>query len=185
MELNFIEAVDNAFYAYTDRDFPFEVEGIIERYTARAKGEGGVEGGDGSDAFASCCVALGKFVNSPENPRRLPPLNGSIPDMTASTQGFIRVQEIYQTQAKKDLGRMRSLLDDSGSNSIVTDDYLKTFCQNAYNLREVSSRSFKAEMEMDTSTIDAGADMGDIKDDLMMSIMSLGETGDEATEDCR
>ena len=58
-------------------------------------------------SFDVLLVALKRFMR--ENAGS-PPLNGSIPDMTASTNYYIQLQNIYKTKAQEDEEKMRKIV---------------------------------------------------------------------------
>jgi amyloid beta precursor protein binding protein 1 len=161
MELNFQEAVDNASLVYTTLDIPCEVEELLHVAEENLKNKlNGVEGSDnGSEnentggslvtSFDILLVALKRFM---DNNNGYPPLNGSIPDMTASTTYYIQLQNIYKTKAQKDEDEMKTIIQSihDESNDVlpkVSDDELSIFCKNVYNLRLTKTRSYTSEYD--------------------------------------
>ena len=101
-------------------------------------------------SFDVLLLALKRFVDK----HKLPPLNGSIPDMTSSTQSYIQLQGLYKNKAESDKEDMRLIIKEitcelgagtSGSGDIptVTDDDLSTFCKNIFNLRLTKPEAMK------------------------------------------
>mmetsp|Transcript_10827 Transcript_10827/g.31018 ORF Transcript_10827/g.31018 Transcript_10827/m.31018 type:complete len:531 (+) Transcript_10827:1858-3450(+) len=118
-ELNFQEATQNAYLAYTERecDYMDELLGSI----------------DASSKLGLLLGALQKFMTA--NGR--PPLNGSIPDMTASTEIYVKLQSIYKDQATSDFDQMKKLLNDAS----VSDEDLSTFCANVFSIGQLKTRT--------------------------------------------
>ena len=82
----------------------------------------------------------------------IPPLNGTIPDMTSTTEIFIKLQEIYQLQAANDRLRMRELVTSIQKVAVgpftfplITDDLIDRFCKNIYNLQTLSTNTIADE----------------------------------------
>lgn len=152
MELNFQEAVDNASLVYVMRDSPFE-EKELEELLSIAE-ERMTNSGTSYDVLL---VALKQFMN--EN-KGCPPLNGSIPDMTASTNYYIQLQNIYKTKAQDDEDKMRKIIQtmteecSGGTLPVVSDEELSIFCKNVYNLRLTRTRSYESEYDFVYSSDD-------------------------------
>ncbi len=113
-EINFDEAIQNAYLAYTEQQL------VIP-----------------DDLDPSSC--LGKLYNSLQrfielHQGRLP-LNGSIPDMTASTAWYVQLQGIYKHQAEQDLKAMKDLC------CGVSDDDISSFCANVFTANQIETRS--------------------------------------------
>jgi amyloid beta precursor protein binding protein 1 len=136
-ELNFQEAIQNAYLAYTERDI------VVP------------EGLDPSSSLGLLYQALETFMN--RNQGR-PPLNGSIPDMTASTDSYVALQKIYKTQAEQDLQEMISLCDDE-----VSKDDIVTFCANVFSIDQISTRTLVEEFHEKPSS--------DLLEDWQMNLM--------------
>lgn len=142
MELNFQEAVKNASLVYATMELPCQVEEMLSNAEENLKNK--VD----KTTFDILLVALKQFMN--EN-RGLPPLNGRIPDMTASTSYYIQLQNIYKTKAQHDLDEMKKIVQSivGVDNDLpsVTDEELSTFCKNVYNLRLTKTRSYSSEYD--------------------------------------
>lgn len=119
-EMNFEEAVQNAYLAYSEQSV------LIP------------EGLDNSSTLGKLYKGLQKFMA--EHHGR-PPLNGSIPDMTASTDWYVQLQRIYKDQAEKDLKAMSDLCVG------VADDDIISFCANVFTIEQIETRSLVAEFE--------------------------------------
>jgi amyloid beta precursor protein binding protein 1 len=124
-EMNFGEAEQNAYLAYTERT----VDCLDEL-------------GDDVDPNSKLGYLLAALKKCMAKHQR-PPLNGSIPDMTASTDMYIELQTIYRDQAAKDLQEMKSFLADTASE--VSEDDLHTFCTNVYAVGRLQTRTLVEE----------------------------------------
>ncbi|TNY23845.1 NEDD8-activating enzyme E1 regulatory subunit [Rhodotorula diobovata] len=94
--------------------------------------------------------AVRSFVSHPSNPSRLLPLSGALPDMKASSQGYVALQTLYKTKAREDLALVRRLLgetlDAAGvPRAAVSDDEVETFVRHAAWLKVVRGRSLRME----------------------------------------
>lgn len=137
-EVNFEEAIQFAYLAYTEREvfLPEDLNGVD------------------SSILAKLFQALETFRSKHDG--RLP-LNGAIPDMTASTNHYVRLQQIYKKQAEQDLAEMKELCKD------VPGDSVQNFCANVFSVTQMSTRSLVEE-------ISAPPDE-EIMDDLKMNLM--------------
>lgn len=153
-ELNFMEADDNAYLAYTTQDIPWEVESLLGsiQETFETKIANSDEGNKAIvSSFDILLLALHRFM---KDHRGFPPLDGSIPDMTASTQKYIELQNIYKTKAESDKGEMKKILSaiaqEYGTDltlSTISDDELGIFCKNIFHLRLTKTRSYIQEYD--------------------------------------
>ena len=83
-------------------------------------------------------AAVGAFVDA--EGQGLLPLIGTIPDMTAHTDTYVALQNIYLEQAQADLAAVQGHLQqivamESLPADLVTTAMLKRFCKNAHNLQ--------------------------------------------------
>lgn len=141
-ELNFQEAVRNAYTAYTARDVDVDrLAAIRDTVVAAAGGAGNNNTNVPCRQLLALLQALDQFLKHHNN---APPVHGSIPDMTASTEWYVQLQNVYREQAAADVAEMKQLLADanaaacsgsSASSSVHVDDELvATFCQNVHTL---------------------------------------------------
>jgi amyloid beta precursor protein binding protein 1 len=119
-ELNFQEAVQNAYLAYTeprriDMDHLSKMEQMLET---------GKNNNHACQELQAMLGALRIFLQQHSRP----PLHGTIPDMTASTDLYVQLQQVYRDQAAADMQAMRQLLLQQPIQ--VSDDNLLSFCQN-------------------------------------------------------
>ena len=138
-ELNFTESSREIFQALRTRNLPEAVETY-----------GAIDFSAPLTLFKVLVAALQVFMARSGHP----PLAGMVPDMLASTEQFIKLQEVYMKKATEDRLAMREIVDDilksassNGSHSIplIDDDLIDRFCKNCYNLQVVSTRSIEEE----------------------------------------
>ena len=148
-ELNFLEAEESAYLAYTTQEIPWEVEDLLQSiedvFQTKTKT---------ISSFDVLLLCLKRFMEAHDG---YPPLDGSIPDMTASTNRYIELQGIYKTKAESDKAEMKNILasiveefDGSDGSSTIPDisnEEMTIFCKNVYNLRLIKTRSFLDEYE--------------------------------------
>jgi amyloid beta precursor protein binding protein 1 len=145
-ELNFQEAVQNAYLAYTSRELDLEHLTRLRDATAAAAGasNGGASGGGGSSSSSNVAPSsvvsfhvmlqgLDKFYA--KNGRA--PLQGTIPDMTASTDLYVQLQRLYLQQARDDWNEILALT----NASVASDEDLTRFCQNVFDLDLLHTRA--------------------------------------------
>ncbi|XP_060586197.1 NEDD8-activating enzyme E1 regulatory subunit-like isoform X3 [Ruditapes philippinarum] len=91
--------------------------------------------------------AIKEFADSEGNGAL--PLRGTIPDMTADSERYIQLQNVYHEQADLDISivtqRVHDLLQDIGRAGGISEQEIKTFCKNAAFIRVVRCRSLEQE----------------------------------------
>ncbi|KAG2424108.1 hypothetical protein HXX76_014782 [Chlamydomonas incerta] len=155
---NFDEALKAAFHVWTPYSIPSEVRALLADDAASLGGGGGGGGGSGlgpgSDDFWILVAALQAFVEA-EGGGCLP-LEGSIPDMHATTDLYLRLAAVYRDKAERDTaavaGHVRRLLAAAGrpADSIPADT-IKSYCRHARHLRCVRYRTLAEETAPDTA----------------------------------
>eukprot|EP01039_Chlorochromonas_danica_P004628 gene4628-5070_t len=135
-ELNFQEAVREAYRAYCDPELSQDMSTLLS--------EGYPEGG----AFGCLVEALRVFVG--QNGGRLP-IAGTIPDMVATTDAFVRLQQLFRQKAQEDLRlfqqclveelRARDLPAD-----VLSDDQIEGFCRRASSIAVLRTSSIADEV---------------------------------------
>jgi amyloid beta precursor protein binding protein 1 len=134
MEANFMEAFDNAYRGYvSSAAVPGEVADLLEmdetkNLTADSK------------PFFLLLSSLADYVKSCGDV----PLNGAIPDMTASTDEYIALQEIYQAKSVSDLATFSKCVQVTLSSvglpsTAVPDAVIACFVKNIPYLRVIPS----------------------------------------------
>lgn len=119
-QINFEEAVQNAYLAYTEQTVV-----IPENLKP-------------SSTLGKLYHGLQTFMGRHQG---RPPLNGSIPDMTASTDWYVQLQRIYKDQAESDLKEMKELCSD------VPDDDVSSFCANVFTVEQIQTRTICEEFQ--------------------------------------
>jgi len=132
-ELNFQEALQNAYLAYTERELDLAHLASLKEQCAN----------DVCPKMYALLTALEKFVAI----HQTPPLHGTIPDMTASTNLYVQLQKLYHDQAMQDVHEMKQLLD--GDSSISEED-VHTFCRNVFSLDLLHTRTLEQEYSVIT-----------------------------------
>eukprot|EP00563_Minutocellus_polymorphus_P001504 CAMPEP_0181039792 /NCGR_PEP_ID=MMETSP1070-20121207/10684_1 /TAXON_ID=265543 /ORGANISM="Minutocellus polymorphus, Strain NH13" /LENGTH=632 /DNA_ID=CAMNT_0023117719 /DNA_START=27 /DNA_END=1925 /DNA_ORIENTATION=- len=194
-ELNFQEACGDAYLAYAEREIPWEVQELLdattdESVTATIQKFAASGAGFRNVRFAVLLLALKRFLaQSDVVGRSWPPLDGKIPDMTASTEPYIALQGVYKQRADEDRAAVRAAVDailseqkakvGDGSTAVpdVPDEDVAAFCRNVQNLRKVVTRPYAEEWETHAPSAD-GEDAPmptpqeeEIRGDLMMATM--------------
>ena len=163
MELNFQEAVDNASLVYTTLELPNEVKELIHQAETKWNKAVKEEVGNSANGSVDCrftsfdvlLIALKRFMDDNQG---FPPLNGKIPDMTASSSYYIQLQNIYKTRAQCDKEKMQIIIEALNDECIsmdlpiISDDELSIFCKNVYNLRMTKTRSYSSEYDFGFSS---------------------------------
>lgn len=154
-EVNFQEAVSNAYLAYTERDLALDT--ITDKVITKESKLGQLK------------AALDTFVQ--EHPDHRPPLNGSVPDMTASTGLYVRLQQLYKQQAEEDLSKLTEILRKQQQEQradeweTVTDEDIMNFCANVYSVGHIRTRSLREEYHGDNAAEE------ELVDDWKMALM--------------
>jgi len=146
-EENFNEAYKNALKACAPYSIPSNVRDILNDSSA-------TQISTNSSNFWILVHALKGFVEN-EGAGFLP-LSGSISDMTATTDGYIKLQTLYQNKAMEDIGmitaRVKATLAKIGrSDNSITDEEIKTFCKNCNFLKVIRYRSLEEERNPNTA----------------------------------
>jgi len=119
-EVNFEEALQNAYKAWMPYVIPDGVQQVLSLVSSSGKSD-----------FWILARAVSQFVR---DCGKLP-LAGSLPDMTASTDMFIKLQEIYSSRADGDhaaiTAHVATIQKELGVEEPVPADFVKRFCQNA------------------------------------------------------
>jgi len=111
---------------------------------------------DKSSSFWVLAAAVRDFVAANNG---LPPVLGSIPDMTADTHSFLALQQVYQKKAQEDIeavtNNVVSHLKKLGRapDSIPADE-IKLFCKSSQSLRLIRTRSLAQEYAKETANTD-------------------------------
>lgn len=104
--------------------------------------------------FWILAAALGRFINNEGDGQ--PPLEGSLPDMHATTQRYLDLQHIYKEKAEADIAAVtqhvavlfNEVAGKDGKSIAATE--IKRFCRHARHLRVVRSRPLVEGLPSDT-----------------------------------
>ncbi|KAG7595897.1 unnamed protein product [Arabidopsis thaliana] len=129
-EDNYKEAIEAAFKVFAPRGISSEVQKLINDSCAEVNSN--------SSAFWVMVAALKEFVLNEGGGEA--PLEGSIPDMTSSTEHYINLQKIYLAKAEADFlvieERVKNILKKIGRDpSSIPKPTIKSFCKNARKLK--------------------------------------------------
>jgi amyloid beta precursor protein binding protein 1 len=143
-EQNFAEALSNAYKAWTPYTIPDAAKDVLELRTSNSRNEFWIV----AKAVAHFARDCGKL-----------PLAGSLPDMTASTEWYTKLQEIYASRASGDCAAIvaRCALDPDATG--LSPEYVTRFCKNALNVEVFRFRSLKDELQNPVSPEEGGLDL--------------------------
>jgi len=134
-EANFSEALENAYKAWVPYSVPDAVQKALELKTADERSD-----------FWIVARAVSQFVR---DCGKLP-LAGTLPDMTASTESYVKLQEIYGSRADGDCAaitaHVATIQKELGVSRPIPQDFVKRFCQNAQYVEVFSYRSLEEEL---------------------------------------
>ncbi|KAG6527192.1 hypothetical protein ZIOFF_009286 [Zingiber officinale] len=139
-EENYKEALEASFKVSVPRGISSELSQIIN--------DSAIEVDSRSSDFWVLVAALKEFIENDGNGE--PPLEGSIPDMTSSTESYVILQKIYQAKAESDClvmeRRVKSILKRIGRDpDAISRAYIKNFCKNARKLAICRYRNIEDE----------------------------------------
>lgn len=80
----------------------------------------------------------------------VPPLPGVLPDLTASTEYFVRLQEVYSKKALSDRLIFRAIVEDickSSGCAMVEDDHIDMFCVNVRSVQFINTGILEEELQ--------------------------------------
>lgn len=139
-EENFSEALSNASKVWAPPRMSSEVKAIVEDEAASVSKE--------SDNYWVLAAALKRYLEKEGNGQL--PIEGSLPDMTATTALYLDLQRIYREQADRDIAAvtkhvqnvLSSISRDSGS---ISASEIRMFCKHVRCLRVVRYRTLEEE----------------------------------------
>ncbi|KAK3184372.1 hypothetical protein Dsin_031658 [Dipteronia sinensis] len=129
-EDNYKEAVEASFKVFSSRGISQDLQQIIDDSQAEVSSN--------SSNYWVMVAALKDFIASEGGGEA--PLEGSIPDMTSSTEHYVILQKIYQAKAEADFlsieQRVRNILKKLGREpESISKATIKSFCRNARKLK--------------------------------------------------
>ena len=193
---NVQEAIQNSYLAYTERTVDrTQLQSLLEKMTLYQQQHPMMN--RECMKFYTLLHAIDQFMTmglSSPSPSSSPPVHGTIPDMTASTNAYIELQSIYKQQCRIDIALLRTYMqqhqqqqsnaawnamDDSGKNNsddmnaIMDDEYIRTFCFNINNIdivicHNINNRKSKNDPsnDIDTEHMKSGDEGDDENDDI-------------------
>lgn len=148
-EANFSEALDNAYKAWVPYSIPDAAQTVL-----------GLETSCPTSDFWIVAKAVAQFVQACGKL----PLAGSLPDMTASTDLYVRLQEIYGSRAEGDLAAIQAhvatVREDLGVSRPIDLEFVKRFCQNAQTCEVFRFRTLQQELAPSCPEDACGEDLG-------------------------
>ena len=145
-ELNFQEAHQNAYLAYTEPSFHLDhVQDLKQRVATALERHSAVASASSLSSLKSFYVLLSALETFVTKHGGVPPLQGTIPDMTASSEMYIALQRLYTRQAAEDMAEMRQYINTMKNVVEVSEDELTVFCQNIFHLDLIEYRSLLIE----------------------------------------
>jgi amyloid beta precursor protein binding protein 1 len=123
MEINFSEARDNAYLAYSEKSIDVDHLKDLLKISMNS-----------CPKLHAMITALLQFLQGNDQQG---PFNGTIPDMTSSTNLYVQLQQIYHAKAVSDVAAMRLLV----PAALVDDDELDIFCKNVHHLDLLQTRT--------------------------------------------
>ena len=173
-ELNFQEAVQNAYMAYASPR-KLDVQHLAHLQTSITTDNVAAAASLPSvRRFRALVGALQAFATIHGGGRV--PLSGVLPDLTASTEWYVSLQSIHQTQAREDRLELRSLLDPIVATEI-DDELLDALVRNALDLDVFHPRSLREEWDDDSTTM--AVVPTELCDDLVAATLEGDERDDQ------
>ena len=173
-EINYEEARKFSFTAHVKRGVPYEAQQVLADPKAAATTPL-------TKLFWVIARALKEFVEDGDGSV---PLNGSVPDMTASSDMYIAMQKVYGDKARQDyenvLGRVRAIFNsaDIDEASVVAFPYAETvegavklFCKNAEFIQVLRHRDIEDECNLARDEDGDIPTLGSLQMDIMMKSM--------------
>ncbi|RXH89974.1 hypothetical protein DVH24_032331 [Malus domestica] len=147
-EDNYKEAIEASFKVFTPRGISSDLQQVIE--------DSCVEIESSSSDFWVMVAALKEFIENEGGGEA--PLEGSIPDMTSSTEHYISLQKLYQAKAEADYlvieQRVRTILKKIGRDpNSISKTTIKSLCKNARKLKVSVCRYRLVEDEFNSPTV--------------------------------
>uniref|UniRef100_A0A7C9F6E0 NEDD8-activating enzyme E1 regulatory subunit n=1 Tax=Opuntia streptacantha TaxID=393608 RepID=A0A7C9F6E0_OPUST len=139
-EENYKEAADASFKVFAPQGISSNLQRILNDSCAEVSSN--------SSDFWVMVAALQEFITN-EGAGEVP-LEGSIPDMTSSTEHYVNLQKVYQAKAEADVSamerRVHNILKKIGRDpSSISKSTVKTFCKNTRKLTVCRYRMIEEE----------------------------------------
>ncbi|KAI5062057.1 hypothetical protein GOP47_0022596 [Adiantum capillus-veneris] len=129
-EDNYKEAISSAYRVWSPPTIGSELQRVLD--------DSAVEVNSSSPDFWVMVAALKEFISNEGEGDA--PLDGTIPDMTSTTEYYVTLQKIYQEKAELHVtaleARVKNILKRIGRDpQSITKSAIKLFCKNARNIR--------------------------------------------------
>ncbi|MCO5573961.1 hypothetical protein L7F22_027739 [Adiantum nelumboides] len=129
-EDNYKEAISSAYRVWSPPTIGFELQSVLNDSAAEVNSS--------SSDFWVMVAALKEFISN-EGEGDVP-LDGTIPDMTSTTDYYVTLQKIYQEKAESHVSaleaRVKNILKRIGRDPLsITKSAIKLFCKNSRNIR--------------------------------------------------
>lgn len=139
-EDNYKEAIEASFKVFAPRGISSNLRHILDDPCAEVNSS--------SSHFWVMVAALKEFIANEGGGEA--PLDGSIPDMTSSTELYVNLQKLYQAKAEADVlvieQRVRNILKKIGRDPYsISKAIIKSFCKNARKLKVCRYRPIEDE----------------------------------------
>jgi len=138
-EENFQEAVKFAHKAFIDpARVPDNLDRIFESKFVK-------EVNSSSEDFWILSEALRRFIAK----NGLLPVRSSIPDVTADTDNYLKLKRLFEKKAEQDREELNGFVKEllAGSNRNISEEDLKTFVENVFNLNFIEYRTVAQEYD--------------------------------------
>lgn len=150
-EENFPEAFEHAHTAFTPYRIPSDVRAILDRASpdkARALPLVAGSAAHAPAVFWRIMAGVAAFVSSPEGAGKLP-LAGNVPDLTATTSGFLALQTLYADKARRDADAVYAHVETlfgAADAAAVGREHVREVCRNCAQLQHFAYRSLAQEL---------------------------------------
>jgi amyloid beta precursor protein binding protein 1 len=142
-EINFEEAVKHKAMAFTISTVPGIVQELLQEASEQPLSKDDSE----FDILLKSLIIFMKNFNG------CVPLNGQVPDMTATSASYVQIQKVFHDKAVGDMHALKeiisSVLTEIGrSPTEISDETIELFCHNVYNLRRVTTTKIEEELSV-------------------------------------
>ncbi|CAL8097439.1 unnamed protein product [Orchesella dallaii] len=165
MDDSFEEALKAVNTAILRTTVPDEVKAILED-AKTSKPE---------NKFWILCAALKEFINDRDGQL---PLRGVLPDMTADSEKYIKLQNVYRDKATKDANEIFDkacqIMKQSGKQGLsITVEEVRLFCKESHNLRLIRGYPIHEELASSPNSVlvDLAQNMEECDQELMFYII--------------
>jgi len=178
MELNFQEAVRFAYLAYAPRTLDRERLADLQEQAGNNHNNSNTNNNTCSNELNILLQALDQFLQTHDGQ---PPVHGSLPDMTATTDLYVRLQSVYREQAAADVAEMKRLVQQlvAAANAPVTaipEARIEAFCKNVFTVDLLQTRSLADEYNSNNNGV---VEDDELCEDLAMATMEGDERPDQ------